>query len=148
MRARSKARKRALDLLFEADLRGLEPLELLTGPQAAPEQAPSNSYTAVLVEGVVEHRARIDELITRCARGWVLSRMPPIDRAVLRLGLYELLWADDVPPAVAIDEAVELAKTLSTEDSPRFVNGVLAAAQHGADRGAADQQAQDSSPAG
>jgi transcription antitermination protein NusB len=75
---------------------------------------------------VVSHRARIDELLGQYAEGWTIDRMPEVDRAVLRLGIYEVLWRDDVPDAVAIDEAVELAKSLSTDESPRFVNGVLA----------------------
>jgi N utilization substance protein B len=87
-----------------------------------------NDYTIELVEGVQSHRASIDEILARYAEGWTVARMPGVDRAVLRLGLYELLWRDDVPDAVVIDEAVELAKTLSTDESPRFVNGVLARA--------------------
>jgi N utilization substance protein B len=85
-----------------------------------------NPYTAELVEGVVAHRERIDELLGSYAEGWTVERMPGVDRAVLRLGVFELLWRPEVPDAVAIDEAVELAKTLSTDESPRFVNGVLA----------------------
>jgi N utilization substance protein B len=84
-----------------------------------------NDYTVTLVDGVASHRARIDEILAEHSEGWPLHRMPAVDRAVLRLGLYELLWSTDVPPAVVIDEAVELAKSLSTDDSPRFVNGVL-----------------------
>ena len=126
MGARSKARKRAVDLLFEADARGLDPVTLVAERLGSPDVPPISDYTVALVEGVAEHRERIDELIAEHAEGWTLQRMPAVDRAVLRLGLYELLWADDVPAAVAIDEAVELAKTLSTDDSPRFVNGVLA----------------------
>jgi N utilization substance protein B len=123
--ARSKSRKRAVDLLFEADARGIDPVTLLAERVGSPEVPPINDYTVRLVEGVSEHRERIDDLIAQHAEGWTLQRMPAVDRAVLRLGLYELLFADDVPDAVAIDEAVELAKTLSTDESPRFVNGVL-----------------------
>jgi transcription antitermination protein NusB len=126
MRARSKARKRAIDLLFEADARGMDPVALTAERLGSPDVPPINDYTVTLVEGVVAHQDRIDELIAEYAEGWTLQRMPAVDRAVLRLGLYELFWVDDVPEAVAIDEAVELAKTLSTDDSPRFVNGVLA----------------------
>ena len=126
MGARSKARKRAVDLLFEADARGIDPVTLVSERLGSPEVPPINDYTVRLVEGVTEHRDRIDDLIAEHAEGWTLQRMPAVDRAVLRLGLYELLWVDDVPAAVAIDEAVELAKILSTDDSPRFVNGVLA----------------------
>ena len=125
MGARSKARKRAIDVLFEADLRGLDPVALLGERVGVPGLPPVQDYTVDLVQGVVTHRERIDELIAEHAQGWTLGRMPAVDRAVLRLGLFELLWADDVPDAVAIDEAVELAKALSTDDSPRFVNGVL-----------------------
>jgi N utilization substance protein B len=88
-------------------------------------EPPVNDYTVELVEGVQEHRPRIDEILAQYAEGWTVDRMPDVDRAVLRLGVYELLWREDVPDAVAIDEAVELAKTLSTDESPRFVNGVL-----------------------
>ncbi|MEV8442259.1 transcription antitermination factor NusB [Actinosynnema sp. NPDC051121] len=125
MGARSKARKRALDVLYEADLRGVDPVTLLADRVGSTDVPPVNDYTIVLVEGVTAHRARIDDLISEHAEGWTLQRMPAVDRAVLRIGLYELLWAADVPDAVAIDEAVELAKGLSTDDSPRFVNGVL-----------------------
>jgi N utilization substance protein B len=123
--ARSKARKRALDVLFEADLRGLDAVTVLADRLAAASDPPVPAYAVELVEGVVEHRPRIDELLSSYAEGWTLERMPGVDRAVLRIGVYELLWRDDVPDAVAIDEAVELAKSLSTDESPRFVNGVL-----------------------
>ncbi len=125
MRARSKARKRAVDILYEAELRERDAVAVLADRLGDPEIPPLNDYTVTLVEGVAEHRDGIDELITEHAEGWSLARMPAVDRAVLRLGLYELLWANDVDTAVAIDEAVELAKSLSTEDSPRFINGVL-----------------------
>ncbi|MEV6239384.1 transcription antitermination factor NusB [Lentzea sp. NPDC051838] len=125
MGARSKARKRAVDFLYEADLLGTDPVTLLAERVGSPDIPPVNDYTVTLVEGVHTNRARIDDLISEHAEGWTLQRMPAVDRAVLRIGLYELLWAADVPDAVAIDEAVELAKGLSTDDSPRFVNGVL-----------------------
>ncbi|QUH01614.1 transcription antitermination factor NusB [Saccharopolyspora erythraea] len=126
MGARNKARKRAVDVLYEADLRGEDAVTLLSGRVGSPDLPPVNDYTVTLVEGVTANRQRIDELLVEHAEGWTLARMPAVDRAVLRLGLYELLWrSDDVPPAVAIDEAVELVKALSTDDSPRFVNGVL-----------------------
>ncbi|CAM01383.1 NusB antitermination factor [Saccharopolyspora erythraea NRRL 2338] len=126
MGARNKARKRAVDVLYEADLRGEDAVTLLSGRVGSPDLPPVNEYTVTLVEGVTANRQRIDELLVEHAEGWTLARMPAVDRAVLRLGLYELLWrSDDVPPAVAIDEAVELVKALSTDDSPRFVNGVL-----------------------
>ncbi|GAA4618441.1 transcription antitermination factor NusB [Saccharopolyspora hordei] len=125
MGSRSKARKRAVDFLYEADQRGVDAVTLLSERVGSPEVPPVSDYTVTLVEGVAENRDRIDELLTQHAEGWSLERMPAVDRSVLRLGLYELLWSDDVPPAVAIDEAVELVKALSTDDSPRFVNGVL-----------------------
>jgi N utilization substance protein B len=123
--ARSKARKRAVDVLYAAELRGADPVTLLADRIETLESPPPNDYAATLVEGVVAHRDRIDELLTEHAEGWTIKRMPAVDLAVLRLGLYELLWASDVPDAVAIDEAVQLAKSLSTDDSPRFVNGLL-----------------------
>jgi N utilization substance protein B len=123
--ARSKARKRALDILFEAELRGEPVLDLLAEriTLGSPPVAP---YAADLVRGVTVHAARIDELLSQYAQGWPLDRMPAVDRNVLRIGVYELLWAQDVPDAVAINEAVLLAQDLSTEASPAFVNGLLA----------------------
>ena len=126
MAARSKARKRAVDLLFEADMRGVDVRELLAD-RAEFGESPSNPYTAEVVEGIAKNRHEIDDLLTERSEGWTLARMPAVDRAVLRLAVYELLWRFDVPEAVVIDEAVELAKALSTDDSPRFVNGILAA---------------------
>jgi transcription antitermination protein NusB len=125
--ARSKARKRALDILFEADLRGTDPVTLLGDRLAGRggDEPVVPAYAVELVEGVVENRDRIDELVTSYAEGWTLARMPGVDRAVLRIGVYELLFRDDVPDPVAIDEAVELAKALSTDDSPKFINGIL-----------------------
>ena len=125
MGARSKARKRAIDILYAAALRSEDPVALLADRPTGPNIAPLNDYTVTLIEGVTAHRDRIDELLTEHAEGWTLTRMPPVDLAILRLGLYELLWVSDVPDPVAIDEAVALAKTLSTDDSPRFINGVL-----------------------
>jgi len=123
--ARRKARKRAVDILYEADIRGIDPVGMLADRVGAPGLPPVQDYTVTLVEGVAAHQARIDEVLAEHSEGWSLRRMPAVDRAVLRMGLYELLWATDVPDAVVIDEAVELAKSLSTDDSPRFVNGVL-----------------------
>lgn len=126
MAARSKARKRALDVLFEADQRGRPPLEVLAERLEQPgTQAALPQYAVDLVEGVVARLDRVDEVISTYSRGWALERMPAVDRAVLRLGTYEILYADDVPDAVAVDEAVELARALSTDDSPAFVNGLL-----------------------
>lgn len=125
MGARSKARKRAVDVLYAAALRDADPVKLLAERVSVAEQPVPNDYATSLVEGVAEHRERIDELLTEHAEGWTLDRMPFVDLAILRLGVYELLWASDVPDPVAIDEAVQLARSLSTDDSPRFVNGVL-----------------------
>ena len=125
MSARSKARKRALDVLYEADVRGVDPVRTLA-ERIALADPPVNDYTVELVEGVCANTARIDEILTEFADGWTVARMPDVDRALLRVGVYELLWRADVPDAVVIDEAVELAKSLSTDESPRFVNGVLA----------------------
>jgi len=125
MSARSKARKRAVDVLYEADIRNAEAQRVLA-ERISLADPPVNEYTVELVEGVAANRERIDEILTEYADGWTISRMPGVDRAVLRIGVYELLWRGDIPSAVSIDEAVELAKSLSTEESPRFVNGVLA----------------------
>lgn len=125
MGARTKARKRGVDILFEADLRGLDPVSLLADRIGDPELPPVNDYTVALVEGVARHCADIDRLLNDHARGWSLDRMPGVDRAILRLALFELLFSDEVDDAVAIDEAIELARALSTDDSPRFVNGLL-----------------------
>jgi transcription antitermination protein NusB len=126
--ARSKARKRALDVLFEAELRGEPVLELLDQRAAAKaeENPPVPEYAAELVRGVEAHRERIDELLAAHAEGWTLDRMPAVDRNILRIGAYELLWSGDVPEGVAISEAVALATDLSTDGSPAFVNGLLA----------------------
>ncbi len=125
MTARGKARKKALDVLYEADLRGLSAVEVLDAKVDDAEQT-VNPYTSELVYGVAEHADRIDDLLSTYSQDWSLERMPAVDRNLLRIGAYELLWRDDVPPAVAISEAVELAKTLSTEESASFVNGLLA----------------------
>jgi N utilization substance protein B len=122
--ARTKARKRALDVLFEAEQRGVDVLATLA-ERLAQAEPPVNEYTVRLVEGVVEHLGRIDELLRTYSVGWPLERMPAVDRNLLRVGTYEVLWADDVPDAVAVNEAVELARELSTDESPAFVNGLL-----------------------
>jgi N utilization substance protein B len=126
MAARSKARKRAVDVLYEADVRSGDRLALLR-ERLADGTPPVHEHTVRLVEGVAEHSGRIDELIDRHASGWSIDRLPDVDCAILRMAVFELLWADDVPDAVVIDEAVELAKALSTDDSPAYVNGVLGA---------------------
>ncbi len=130
MTARGKARKRALDILYGAELRQVSPLIVLgerpLAEGSAQSQPTPNPYVAILVEGIVAHQARIDELLSTYSSGWALDRMPAVDRNILRIGVYELLWCDDVPDAVVIDEAVSLARALSTDESPAFVNGVLA----------------------
>jgi transcription antitermination protein NusB len=125
MSARSKARKRALDVLFEAELRGSPVLELLA-ERTTLGDPPVPQYAADLVRGVTVNSARIDELLAEYATGWTLDRMPAVDRNVLRIGVYELLWTPAVPDNVAISEAVLLAQDLSTDASPAFVNGLLA----------------------
>ena len=129
MSARSKARKRALDILFQADVRGEDiPVMLaVEAKRAAAEPAREASwlYAREIVDGVIDNRDEIDEQITTYAKDWSLARMPAVDRAVLRIGVWEILFNDAVPPAVAIDEAVELAKEDSTDDSGSFVHGIL-----------------------
>lgn len=125
MGARSKARKRAVDVLYEAGQRDGDALRTLKD-RLAQGDPPIPAYAVELVEGVVAHRARIDELLSTYAQDWTLDRMPPVDLAILRLGTYELLWCDDVPDAVVVSEAVTLAGRLSTDESPAFVNGLLA----------------------
>ena len=124
MSARTKARKRALDVLYASELRAEDPVTALDRAVADGE-GPTNDYTATLVRGVVEHQARIDALLTSYSVGWTLERMPAVDRNVLRIGVYEILWEDDVPDVVAVTEAMSLVRDLSTDDSPSFVNGVL-----------------------
>ena len=119
---RSDARERALYLLYEAETKDVSPRQALASQVVTPDE-----LTTELVEGVDDHRAELDELISAHAKGWTLARMPAIDRNVLRLGAFELGHRPDVPIAVIIDEAVELAKRFSTDDSGRFVNGVLSA---------------------
>ena len=129
VKGRHQARKRAVDLLFEAEARGVTPAEAADARTALaganPDVAPLNPYTATVASGVTEHAAHIDDLIASHLQGWTLERLPAVDRAILRVAVWELLHADDVPAPVAVDEAVELAKELSTDDSPGFVNGVL-----------------------
>jgi transcription antitermination protein NusB len=128
--ARSKARKRALDILFQADVRGEDPAAILAAEagRAAGEPARQASwlYARDIVDGVIDNRDEIDEQIITHARDWKIDRMPAVDRAVLRIGVWEALFNDEVPVAVAIDEAVELAKEYSTDEAGAFVHGVLA----------------------
>ena len=125
IRARTRARKRALDILFESEARGDDPLAVLAQRRETDDAPPVSDYAAMLVEGVTAHRERIDQLLAEHAEGWTVARMPAVDRTLLRIGVFELLWVDEIDDPVAITEAVELARTLSTDDSPRFLNGVL-----------------------
>lgn len=129
VRGRHQARKRAVDLLFEAEVRGISAAEVVDTraalAEAKPDIARLHPYTAAVARGVSEHAAQIDDLITAHLRGWTLDRLPAVDRAILRVSVWELLHAADVPEPVVVDEAVQLAKELSTDDSPGFVNGVL-----------------------
>ena len=122
MEGRREARERALELLYEAEIKDTSAAELISSLPVAPGE-----YSVALAEGVDEHRGEIDELLRDFARGWSLERMPAVDRALLRLATYELLHQRDVPVGVVISEAVELASEFSTDDSGRFVNGVLSA---------------------
>jgi transcription antitermination protein NusB len=122
--ARSKARRRALDVLYEADLRRMGLLDVLR-EQVGRADPPVPEYAVTLVEGVAGRREQIDALISEYAVDWAIDRMPPVDRNILRLGVYELCWADDVPDGVVLAEAVALARDLSTDESPPFVNGLL-----------------------
>jgi N utilization substance protein B len=127
MPARRKSRKRALDVLYEADVRG----ESIRGTLAAtvdrlePPRPAHLAYATELVEGVAAHLDRIDELIASYAEGWTLERMPVVDRNLARIAVFELLYQDEVDDAVAITEAMELARQMSTDDSPRFLNALL-----------------------
>ena len=129
VRGRHAARKRAVDLLFEAEARGLTPAEVATSraelARTQPDVTPLADYTVLVANGVTEHAAHLDDLIASHLQGWTLDRIPAVDRAILRVAVWELLHAEDVPEPVAVDEAVKLAKELSTDDSPGFVNGVL-----------------------
>ena len=126
MSARTKSRKRALDILFESELQGLGPGGTLAGRREL-NDPPVNEYTVRLVEGVVAEQERIDALLAENAHGWTLDRMPGVDRNLLRIATYEILFVDDVPDAVAVSQAVELAGELSTDESPAFINGLLGA---------------------
>lgn len=126
MSARSKARKAALDLLYEADIRSTNALETLNLRESlGDDMPPIREYTRELVVGIDTHSRKIDELITTYVQGWDMDRLPAVDRNILRLGIYEILWADSIPDAVAIDEALLLAKELSSDGSSQFIHGVL-----------------------
>jgi len=126
--ARSKARKQSLDLLYEGDIRGQSPADLLAlrdVVEEGPDARPIREYTKELIAGILENRRKIDELISTYAQGWDMDRLPAVDRNILRLGIYEILWCKDLADAVAIDEALNLAKELSTDDSATYIHGVL-----------------------
>ena len=128
MSARSKARKQALDLLYETDIRGTDLVKTLEErdiPADGPDARPIREYTRELVNGVSDNRRKIDELITTYAQGWDMDRLPAVYRNILRLGIYEILWSNSVPTSVAIDEALDLAKELSSDDSSKYIHGVL-----------------------
>ncbi len=128
MSARSKARKAALDLLYEADIRGtsaVETLNLRDIVEEGPDARPIREYTRELVIGVGDNFRKIDELITTYAQGWDMDRLPAVDRNILRIGIYEILWSQTTPDGVAIDEALTLAKELSTDESAGYIHGVL-----------------------
>lgn len=126
MSARTKARKRALDILFEADQRGANVSQVLGERVAASgRETPLPEYASQIVAGVVAHWMEIQALLEEASKEWTIDRMPAVDRALLRIGAWEILYNDEVSVAVAIDEAVNLARDLSTDDSPRFINGVL-----------------------
>jgi transcription antitermination protein NusB len=129
MGARSKSRKRALDILYSADVRGDSINEALAAESARADADPKRSnswaYAREIVAGITEHGDEIDELIETYAQGWTIARMPAVDRAIIRIGIWEILFNDEVPNSVAIAEAVEAAGSLSTDDSAGFINGLL-----------------------
>lgn len=122
--ARRKARRRAVEVLYESEVRSTSVEDVIKRRRAQPEP-PINEFTEQLARSVDERRARIDELLDEYAIGWTLERMPVVDRNILRMGAYELLWAEDIPDGVAIAEAVGVAKELSTDESPNFISGLL-----------------------
>lgn len=128
MSARSKARKQALDLLYEADIRGGSALEFLQSRdvvEEGPDARPIRDFTKELITGVSENSRKIDELITTYAQGWDMDRLPAVDRNILRLGIYEIVWSTELADGIAIDEALTLAKELSTDESAGYIHGVL-----------------------
>ncbi len=128
MSARSKARKQTLDLLYESDIRGSSVADLLIlrdVPDEGPDARPIRDFTKALIGGISENRRKIDELIATYAEGWDIDRLPAVDRNILRLAIYEIVWSDDVEDGVAIDEALNLARDLSTDESVGYIHGVL-----------------------
>ena len=145
MGARTRARRHALDILFQAELRDMDARDVLTEYQrrrVSDGQQPFNGFVPEAVVGVCEHRDQIDERITTASIGWDLDRMPGVDRNALRIGVWEILWRSDVPDQVAISEAIETVRELSTDESPAFVNGVLGsiATQHAGWTGAPEPE--------
>ena len=128
MSARSKARKQALDVLYESDIRGNDALQILESRDVqdeGPDARPIREFTRELIMGTVENRRKIDELIMTYAQGWDMDRLPAVDRNILRLGIFEILWSTNVPVSVAIDEALNLARELSSDESSKYIHGVL-----------------------
>lgn len=128
MSARSKARKQTLDLLYEADIRGASAADLLASRDAiedGPDARPIRDFTKELIAGVTTNKRKIDELIATYAQGWDMDRLPAVDRNILRLGIYEIVWSEDLADGIAIDEALNLAKELSTDESAGYIHGVL-----------------------
>ena len=128
MSARSKARKQTLDLLYEADIRGASAAELLAlrdVVEDGPDARPIRDFTKSLIAGVMDNKRKIDELISTYAQGWDMDRLPAVDRNILRLGIYEIVWSSDLDDGIAIDEALTLAKELSTDESAGYIHGVL-----------------------
>jgi transcription antitermination protein NusB len=127
--ARNKARKRAFQIIFEADQRDSTPTAVMRDwirhAGTDERQPPVSEYTMQLIEGYSENAERIDELISTYSVGWTLDRMPVVDRCILRLAAYELIWSEEVPEAVVIDEALDIAREFSTDESPPFINGLL-----------------------
>jgi N utilization substance protein B len=128
MSARSKARKQALDILYESDIRSSDPLAILESrdtTEEGPDARPIRDFTRELIAGVSANRRKIDELIATYAQGWDMDRLAAVDRNILRLGIFEIIWSDELADGIAIDEAITLAKDLSTDDSATFIHGLL-----------------------
>ncbi|CAN2202418.1 NusB Transcription termination factor [Candidatus Nanopelagicaceae bacterium] len=128
MSARSKARKQALDILYESDIRSSDPVAILESrdvTEEGPDARPIRDFTRELIAGVSTNKRKIDELIATYAQGWDMDRLAAVDRNILRLGIFEIIWSDELADGIAIDEAITLAKDLSTDDSATFIHGLL-----------------------
>ena len=128
MSARSKARKHALDILYESDIRGASAESILENralPEDGPDARPLRDFTKALVLGVTSNKRKIDELITTYAQGWDMDRLAAVDRNILRIGIFEIVWSDELEDGIAIDEALTMARDISTEDSSAFIHGLL-----------------------